>query len=326
MKKNVINLLCLLCLIVMTIRSYANALDQKILSQEEVRVTVKDTIDILERRYLFPQKVTLASRSLQYKLATGELYQKSELARLQKELGELLRDTTGDSHIEVRNVERNIRIEHLKREAVTGQTYFGDVGVQIFEPDIGYLRIKHFNASPHSYQNLQQAMEYLSSAKSIIIDIRDADGDSVLLAQQIMSYFFIPNVKLAAIHYEQATKTEQLLSLEMATPKTFIHDYPLYILTSAFVSGAGEFLSYTLKHLDKAVIIGEPTMGVAHLSKAFAIGSYLRISLPYATTEHPVTKSNWEGQGVMPDYNVKASKSNEYAQKLARKYLQETQK
>ena len=99
------------------------------------------------------------------------------------------------------------------------------------------------------------------------------------------------------------------------------HNYPVYILTSSFISGTGEFFSYTLKHLHKAVIVGEQTMGVALISKKQKVNEFISINMPIAIPIHPATNTNWDQVGVAPDYAVKANASFEMAYKLAKEYL-----
>jgi retinol-binding protein 3 len=303
----------------------ANEVDEILLSQSEIRQVVSQAINVLKQQYLFPEKSVLATRSLRYKLASGEFYKHNELSMLEYNLNQLLRETTGDSYIEIYSQKPTLKLGHFSKERTKSQKQFGFVGAEVLPGNIGYLYLPFLNTVEATREDLDKAMAYLSEVEAMIIDLRDVEGESVLLAQHIISYFTPPNFELADIVSSQFVEGNKLYSAEVNGSEYFIHNFPLYILNSAFVSGVGEFLSYTLKHFDKAVVIGEQTMGVSHSTKEAQLGQHLMIRFPYATAHHTVTKSNWEGRGVVPDFEIEAVKSLELALQLAREYLQSSE-
>lgn len=161
----------------------------------------------------------------------------------------------------------------------------------------------------------------LAEVNAMIIDLRDAEGDSLSLASHLMSFFVAQKTVLANVIYEKQELRETLVASQNLGFERFKDNFPLYILTSSFVSGSGEFLSYTLKHLNKAVIVGENTMGVAYISKSKEINEFININLPIAIPIHPLTHSNWEQEGVIPDYPVEAKLSFDVAYNLAKNHL-----
>lgn len=136
-----------------------------------------------------------------------------------------------------------------------------------------------------------------------------------------MSFFTKKNTVLLKVLYDRQEKTQTLKSLPKANIEKFKKNYPLYILTSPFVSGSGELLSYTLKHLNKAVVIGNKTMGVAAISTQYKIEDLLSIEVPIAIPLNPVTNANWEGEGVIPDIEVNSAQSFDIAYKVAKSHL-----
>jgi len=155
----------------------------------------------------------------------------------------------------------------------------------------------------------------------MIIDLREANEGSMEFAQHLMSYFIDTETLLAEIHYQRQEKTLKLESIEGLGYANFKQNYPIYILTSAFVTHAAEFFSYTLQHFDRAAIIGRKTMGVSSLSQEFVINEWLTLKLPVALPINPITKSNWEGEGVIPDIDVDTKRSFETAYQHARNLI-----
>jgi len=80
-------------------------------------------------------------------------------------------------------------------------------------------------------------------------------------------------------------------------------------LTSNRTGSAAEGFAYTLKHLDRATIVGEVTRGAAHPSKEVVINDYFRVSVPFLRAENVVTGTSFEGKGVVPQIKVSADKA-----------------
>jgi C-terminal processing protease CtpA/Prc len=87
-------------------------------------------------------------------------------------------------------------------------------------------------------------------------------------------------------------------------PGTRYLDRPVYVLTSSETFSGGEDLGYTLQALGRAEVIGETTGGGAHPTRGFPVSAAVHIAIPYARSINPVTGTNWEGTGVVPDVAV----------------------
>jgi retinol-binding protein 3 len=84
---------------------------------------------------------------------------------------------------------------------------------------------------------------------------------------------------------------------------------PVYILTSKMTFSAAEDLSYALKNLKRATLIGETTGGGAHPIEPRRIDDHFSIIVPSARSISPITKTDWEGTGVEPDVKVPAAEA-----------------
>jgi C-terminal processing protease CtpA/Prc len=83
----------------------------------------------------------------------------------------------------------------------------------------------------------------------------------------------------------------------------------VYVLTSNRTGSAAEGFANTLKHLDRATIVGEVTRGAAHPSKEVIVNDYFRASVPYLRAVNAITGTSFEGKGVVPQIKVAADKA-----------------
>ncbi|MGH2929218.1 MAG: S41 family peptidase, partial [Solirubrobacteraceae bacterium] len=74
-----------------------------------------------------------------------------------------------------------------------------------------------------------------------------------------------------------------------------------------------------LQALGRAELIGETTGGGAHPARGFPISVAVHIAVPFARSINPVTGTNWQGTGVIPDSAVPADQAYDaaYAKALA---------
>jgi hypothetical protein len=81
----------------------------------------------------------------------------------------------------------------------------------------------------------------------------------------------------------------------------------VYVLTSNHTFSAAEEFTYNLKNLKRATIIGETTGGGAHPGGTRVATERFLVWVPTGRAINPITNTNWEGTGVQPDIETKAS-------------------
>ncbi|WP_019026837.1 S41 family peptidase [Colwellia piezophila] len=291
-------------------------------TQKDITKSINEVIEVLEHDYIYPEKSKLIISKLKYKLASNDFNQIDKLGAFVNELGVLIRNVSGDSYLDIMETNPFVVIGHTPVHAKQkDMENFGFEKVEILAGNIGYLKLNFFSQSVNAELRAAHAFDYLSGADAIIIDLRDVEGESISLAQYMMGFFVETNTTLANVVYDRQKQSQILKSPKKLGFEHFKQDYPVYILTSAFVSGTGEFFSYTLKNFKKAVIVGEKTMGVAVISKKQKVNEFISINIPIAFPVHPITNTNWEDEGVIPDVNIEANLSFDVSYKLAKEYL-----
>ncbi len=239
-----------------------------------------------------------------------------------KALTEDLQSVSKDLHLKVRFEPKRIaqkkrmisdekQLEREKRMAMQmAEINYGFTETKILNGNIGYLNLRLFADIKYAEETATAAMNFLSNTNAIIIDLRTNGGGVPNMMQLLASYFFDETPVLLSDFYERQTgERTQLYSFAAVNGKRS-SDKPVYILTSKNTFSAAEAFTYTLKHLDKATVVGEVTKGGANRTKRINLNDEFTISVPYIESIHPITKTNWEGKGVQP--NIKTTEKDAF--------------
>ncbi len=104
-------------------------------------------------------------------------------------------------------------------------------------------------------------------------------------------------------------------------PGKRLTDQPVFVLTSSSTFSAPEGFAYTLQQLERATIVGEQTGGGAHPGGIHRLSEDFIMFVASARVINPITETNWEGTGVVPNIEIDAGVALEIAQKEALKLL-----
>ena len=68
---------------------------------------------------------------------------------------------------------------------------------------------------------------------------------------------------------------------------------------------------YNLQCLRRAKFVGETTGGAANPAYSHDTDDWFHFAVPFGRPINPITKTNWEGGGVVPDIPIPTSESLE---------------
>ncbi len=206
---------------------------------------------------------------------------------------------------------KEIKLKRAQMMALRmAEVNYGFTETKVLNGNIGYLNLRMFADLKYAKETATAAMNFLSNTNAIIIDLRTNGGGVPNMMQLLSSYFTEAKPVLLSNFYERKTNEKtQLFTFENIDGKRRVGK-PLYILTSKKTFSAAEAFTYTLKHLNKAIVVGETTKGGANRTKRMNLNDNFSISVPYIEAIHPVTKTNWEGKGVEP--TIKTSKKDAF--------------
>jgi hypothetical protein len=194
--------------------------------------------------------------------------------------------------------------------------------VEILPRNIGYLKFNMFGPPAICAPTASAAMNLLAHTRALIIDLRENGGGDPAMVDFIVSYLFDTHEHVNDLYNRSDNETTQYWTLPWV-PGERLTTQPVYVLTShGTFSGAEEF-TYDLKNLKRATIVGETTGGGAHPVRGVPIDAHFDIAVPVARPINPVTKTDWEGTGVTPDYKTSRDEALPAAIKLAEAKLQD---
>lgn len=207
----------------------------------------------------------------------------------------------------------NRDVEDLRRDN------FGFRKTEILPGNIGYIKFDMIHDDKEALEIAASALASVADCDALIFDIRDNIGGEWGVARLIISYLFKEQKILSNSYDRSGQRIGTDKTLENIPGERFDPTLPVYILTSRRTGSAAEGFAYILKHYNRATIVGETTIGMAHPSKELVISPLFRMSVPYMLVVNPVTKTNFENIGVIPHIKVNASKALKTAIKNAKK-------
>jgi len=217
---------------------------------------------------------------------------------------------TGDKHINFRVIKPSSvgeksqsSLHHPIRYHILGiNENKGFSRLEWMEGNIGYLDIRRFYKFSDIKDLVIATMRFLSNANAIIIDLRENGGGS---GDYLSSYFLKYPTQLNSWYSrEDDFLTEFWTSKEIGVER--LTDVPLFLITSKRTFSAAESFAYDMKVRKRATIIGDSTKGGAHSVDLYKINDQFEIYIPTARAINPITGTNWEGAGVIPDIFVPA--------------------
>ena len=190
---------------------------------------------------------------------------------------------------------------------------FGIHRVERLDGNVGYLDVRRVAMPANAGPAIAAAMELVAGTYALIIDLRHNHGGSPEGVVFWCSYLFDERpVHFNDIFHADTGETRQFWALPYVPGSRYI-DRPVYVLTSSHTFSGGEDFCYTLQALGRAEVIGETTGGGAHPTRPFPISAAVHIAIPFARSVNPVTGTNWQGTGVVPDFAVPEAQAYDVA-------------
>ncbi|MET1074346.1 MAG: S41 family peptidase [Umezawaea sp.] len=279
------------------------------------------TRGLLTEHYVFPEVAAeldahLAARGGHYATATTP----EELAGL----------VTAD--LPSVNGDRHLRLKHHVDEVPGGDdAAAGHRDTREFAESMGgvpLLRrldggVAHLELAPLLFPvemaaaSITAAFTLVAHADALIIDLRRNRGGDPHTVAFACSYLLDEPTHLNTFHTREDESYQQFWSLPHVPGPRFGGTKPVYVLTSGTTFSGAEELSYDLQQLGRATIVGETTGGGAHPRRGFTVHPHLEATIPTARAINPVSGTNWELVGVVPDIAVPADEALDRAHREA---------
>jgi hypothetical protein len=306
------------------------------------REIVAKAVTLLRENYVFPDQAEQIAAEIETRLAAGD-YDNLDEITLTERLTEDLQAASGDKHLRLRlgggprsrgNVpgqaqpagedssrQAGHEARRLKMRQRGSLDNFGIHRIERLDGNIGYLELRRVAAPENVGPAVAAAMELVAGTYALIIDLRRNGGGSPYGVALWCSYLF-PEAPthFNDIFHADTGETRQFWSYPYLPGSRYL-DRPVYVLTSDRTFSGGEDFCYTLQSLGRAEIIGETTGGGAHPIRPFPISAAVHIGIPHARSINPVTGTNWQGTGVVPDIPAPADQAYDVAYAKALRHV-----
>jgi hypothetical protein len=276
---------------------------------DENRGIAHAVADLVEKHYVFPDVAEQLANILR---------DSAHDSSSDRELAELvtrdLQSVNGDKHLRLlwhdaplhdladptEVVAAHLRQAEESSYGVRGPVWLDDdIAVLTFEPLLFHPEV--------SGDALTTAMQSVSAARGLVLDVRGCLGGAPSAVCLILTYLLGPEQHLTDMVTRDPADLHQLWTLPWVPGSSVADDVPIAVLTSSTTFSGAEDLAYTLQAHGRALVVGETTGGGAHPREGFRVADQLEATVPVARAVSAKTGSNWEGTGVIPDVVVPAA-------------------
>jgi len=294
------------------------------LDADERAAVVERTSRLLVERYVFLDVAEACGAHIQAQLDAGEFDDISDPDEFARTLTQSLQSVSHDKHMRVRlrppaqaqRQQENPARAQRRAQDRERQQNFGFEKVERLEGNVGYVDMRYFSGSPDARTTATAAMNFLANADAIIFDMRQNGGGHPGLIQYICSYLFDAPTHLNSLYWRQGDRTEEFWTLD-DVPGPKMPDVPVFVLTSSYTFSGAEEFSYNLQTQHRATLVGETTGGGANPGGEMPVNHRFGIFIPTGRAINPVTGTNWEGIGVVPEIAVDADEALDKALAMA---------
>ena len=323
MKKNKFHSVFTACLLLL---SFMAAAQKNTIDQAFKTSAIESLNQLMNDHYVFPEVAKKTEAHLLKQLADGHFDSYNDLGSFAGALTESVQSVNHDKHMRIRPVPPRNAAENTPEgiiedilEDLDGRREFagGFHEVKKLEGNVGYLDLRGFAGPEEGFPVADSYMSLLSNTDAIIIDLRENGGGHPDMVQYLCSYFFDEHVHLNSLYWREGDVTNEFWTLDKVAGKK-LPDIPLFILTSPRTFSAAEEFSYNMQTQKRATLVGETTGGGANPGGGFPINQKMFVFIPTGKAINPITKTNWEGTGVIPEIKTTAGNTFDKAYELAK--------
>ncbi len=289
---------------------------------------IQDIIAALNQRYVFPDTAQKMADNLVAHEAKGDYNTITDGDTFAALITTHLLDVSHDKHISVFYNPYTLAADpppvtddqaNEDRKAMARDCGFRKL--EILPNNIGYLKLDFFADPMACGRTAAMAISFLANTDAIIVDLRENGGGDPRMVAMVSTYFFDKPVHLNNFYDRQQAATEYWTLRYV--PGIRLGHKPAYFLTSQHTFSGAEEFAYDLHNLHRVTVVGETTAGGSHPVSPFRAGEHFTIFVPNARSISPVTNTDWERTGVVPDVQVSADDALETAARLAAQTIQQ---
>ncbi|EXG81600.1 periplasmic protease [Cryptosporangium arvum DSM 44712] len=286
---------------------------------------VEQVAALVDEHYVFPAVGPRISAVLRRRLDEGA-YAGLEPEALATRVTTDLQSVNGDRHTRLVFHADELPADHgddaadaVRRGALAARWAGGVTRAELLEGNVAVVALAPILFPPAAAgESVGAAMTWARRSSALILDLRRCLGGDPRTVTLVCGYL----VGDERVHVNSLRDRHGDLTQFWTSPalpgRRFGPERPVAVLTGADTFSSAEELAYDLQQLGRAEVIGERTPGGAHNRRAFRVHPHLEATISVSAAVNPVTGTNWEGVGVVPDVEVPAADALDVAHRRLR--------
>jgi hypothetical protein len=291
----------------------------------KINELINSISDSLNKYYIFPDKAENVSNYLHAQLKSN-VYTNllNDPQKLEQQIKNDISSVCQDPHLRIQfdpGFNAQMAYHPTAEELQQVKKYWKDNNysfkkLEVLSGNIGYLAFNFFVDDIQAAKStIKAALGFLANTEALILDLRDNMGGDPAMVSQLESYFFAK--KTAMNHLINRSNNDTVfMYADPFKSDSLCLSMPVYILTSQHTFSGAEDFCYGMQVAKRALIVGETTGGGAHPQMPFSVNQGFVMYIPFARSLNPITHTDWEGTGVIPDMKISANKALIKAQEL----------
>ena len=317
---------------------------QEVLENDEKFLVIERIKEQIDSKYVFVEKADRINNAFDSIQSSGKYGQINDYQNFADKLTEDLISITKDKHFKVQYNPKLIQSRRARRERMkqpqenqkddeedidwnywyAQKENFGLTKIEILDGNIGYIKSNFWQPLNWVKSTFDAALNFVAHTDALIIDLSENQGGYSPSDSYLGSYFFSRDSVLWISGFNRPTgETSSVFTFNRLGGKRYLNK-PIFILISEKTFSLAEQFAYCMKHFGKAIIIGQTSAGAAHAIDFVELNENYAIQIPISYSFHPITKTDWEGSGVIPHILTSKEEALKVAQLEAIKKLIES--